>query len=46
MIIEHAVIGMLPNTKLGKALLKKLYIYSGDKHPHEAQKVEELTFER
>jgi large subunit ribosomal protein L13 len=46
MIIEHAVIGMLPKTKLGKALLKKLYIYSGDKHPHEAQKVEELTFER
>lgn len=44
MIIEHAVSGMLPKTKLGKALLKKLYIYAGDKHPHEAQKVEELTF--
>lgn len=45
MIIEHAVSGMLPKTRLGKALIKKLYIYAGDKHPHEAQKVEELVFE-
>ncbi len=46
MIIEHAVSGMLPKTKLGKAVIKKLYIYPGEKHPHEAQKVEELTFEK
>jgi len=41
-IIQHAVSGMLPKTKLGKAVLKKLYVYPGDKHPHEGQKVEEL----
>lgn len=41
-IIQRAVSGMLPKTKLGKAILKKLYIYSGEKHPHEAQKLEEL----
>lgn len=42
MIIEHSVSGMLPKTRLGKAILKKLYVYPGEKHPHEAQKVEEL----
>jgi len=41
-IIFHAVAGMLPKNKLGKALIKKLYIYSGDKHPHESQKPERL----
>ena len=44
MIIEHAVSGMLPKTKLGKAVIKKLYIYPGEKHTHEAQKAEELKF--
>lgn len=42
LIIEHAVSGMLPKTKLGKAVIKKLYVYPGEKHPHEAQKVEEI----
>lgn len=42
LIIEHAVSGMLPKTKLGKAVIKKLYIYPGEKHPHEAQKAEEI----
>lgn len=42
LIIENAVSGMLPKTKLGKAVIKKLYIYPGEKHPHEAQKVEEI----
>lgn len=41
-IIEHAVAGMLPKTKLGKAVIKKLYIYPGEKHPHGAQKAEEI----
>ena len=37
-IIEHAVKGMLPKTKLGKKQLKKLYIFSDDKHNLQAQK--------
>lgn len=41
-IIEHAVKGMLPRNKLGRAQLKKLKIYAGSEHPHEAQKPEIL----
>jgi len=36
-IIEHAVKGMLPRNRLGSAQLKKLKIYAGSEHPHEAQ---------
>lgn len=36
-IIKHAVAGMLPKTKLGKKMIKKLYIFSGDKHTFEKQ---------
>lgn len=36
-IIVHAVKGMLPKNKLGKSMLKKLYVYEGDKHPYEKQ---------
>jgi large subunit ribosomal protein L13 len=36
-IIEHAVKGMLPRNKLGRAQLKKLKIYGGEEHPHAAQ---------
>ena len=36
-LIEDAVRRMLPRTALGRALMKKLKIYAGDKHPHEAQ---------
>lgn len=36
-VIEHAVKGMLPNTRLGRAMYKKLKVYAGDTHPHEAQ---------
>lgn len=41
-IIEFAVQGMLPKTKLGRAMHKKLKVYAGDKHPHAAQKPTEL----
>lgn len=37
-IIKKAVIGMMPKTKLGKIMSKKLFIYEGAEHPHEAQK--------
>ena len=36
-LIEKAVWGMCPKTKLGKALFKKLKVYSGTEHPHAAQ---------
>jgi len=34
---------MLPHTSLGRAQIKKLKIYSGAEHPHEAQQPKELT---
>jgi large subunit ribosomal protein L13 len=36
-VIEHAVKGMLPRNKLGRAMIKKLKVYPGDSHPHKAQ---------
>ena len=36
-VIEEAVKGMLPKTKLGRAMFQKLKVYAGDKHPHQAQ---------
>lgn len=43
-IIENAVRGMLPKTKLGRQLIKKLYLYEGGEHPHQAQQPETLKF--
>jgi len=42
-IIESAVKGMLPKTKLGKKLIKKLKVYAGENHPHSAQKPQVLS---
>ena len=39
-IIYHAVKGMLPKTRLGRAMIKKLFVYAGSSHNHEAQKPE------
>ena len=36
-VIESAVKGMLPKTKLGRAMYKKLHVYAGPEHPHAAQ---------
>lgn len=36
-VVEHAVKGMLPHTRLGAQMLKKLRVYPGDSHPHSAQ---------
>ena len=41
-MIEEAVWGMLPKSKLGRKMLKKLKVYRGANHPHEAQKPERL----
>ncbi|MBZ0200030.1 MAG: 50S ribosomal protein L13 [Ignavibacteriaceae bacterium] len=43
-VIENAVKGMLPKTRLGKKLIKKLKVYANEIHPHEAQKPESLSF--
>src|SRR5438067_2270964 len=37
-IVEDAIAGMLPKTKLGKQMYRKLNVYPGDKHPHAAQR--------
>lgn len=36
-LLREAVFGMLPKTKLGRAMRKKLKVYPGPQHPHEAQ---------
>ena len=43
-IMEMAVRGMLPKTKLGRAMIKKLFLYEGSEHPHTAQQPKELKF--
>lgn len=42
-VVETAVRGMLPKTKLGRKLIKKLKVYAGENHPHSAQKPEALS---
>jgi large subunit ribosomal protein L13 len=42
-LIESAVRGMLPKTRLGNKLIKKLKVYAGQDHPHVAQKPEQLN---
>jgi len=36
-LIQHAVKGMLPKNRLGRKMIKKLKVYAGQEHPHEAQ---------
>ena len=43
LIVEQAVLRMLPKSKLGKQMISKLKVYRGEKHPHEAQRPEALT---
>lgn len=43
-VIELAVKGMLPKGPLGRQMFKKLHVYAGPEHAHEAQKPEVLTF--
>jgi len=42
-VVTYAVLGMLPKTKLGRAMAKKLRVYAGPSHPHEAQNPITLT---
>ena len=41
-VIELAVKGMLPKNPLGRAMFKKLHVFTGDKHPHTAQQPKPL----
>ena len=43
-VLELAVKGMLPKGPLGRSMIKKLHVYAGPEHKHEAQKPETLTF--
>ena len=37
-LVEDAISGMLPKSKMGKQMYRKLQVYAGDKHPHQGQK--------
>lgn len=43
-ILEKAVRGMLPKSRLGRQMIKKLFIYTGSEHPHQAQQPKEFKF--
>ena len=43
-VVEMAVKGMLPKTKLGRAMIKKLFVYAGSDHKHKAQQPKEIKF--
>ena len=43
-IVEKAIKGMLPKNRLGRAMYKKLHVFEGTEHPHEAQKPEKFNF--
>jgi large subunit ribosomal protein L13 len=42
-VIRHAVKGMLPKNSLGRAMFRKLKVYAGANHPHEAQKPQAIN---
>jgi len=44
-VIRFAVKGMLPKNSLGRRLYKKLKVYAGDQHPHEAQQPETMSIQ-
>jgi len=44
-VIQNAVKGMLPKNVLGRQMLRKLKVYAGDTHPHQAQQPEVLELE-
>jgi len=43
-VIKKAVWGMIPKNKLGRAIYKKLKVYRGPDHPHQAQRPQEYSF--
>ena len=45
LIVEHAVRGMIPHNRLGRAVYRKLKVYRGEEHPHAAQRPEAVTLD-
>jgi large subunit ribosomal protein L13 len=45
-LVERGIKGMLPKNRLGRAMVKKLFVYEGAEHPHEAQQPIELNFKK
>jgi large subunit ribosomal protein L13 len=43
-LVEHAVRGMLPKSRLGRELFRSLHVYAGAEHPHIAQQPKEIKF--
>jgi len=44
-VIQHAVWGMLPKNRLGRKIFKKLKVYRGNEHPHQAQNPRKIEIE-
>src|SRR6266850_1443220 len=45
-VVRRAVRGMLPRNRLGEQMSRKLFVYAGPEHPHQAQKPETLAMEK
>jgi large subunit ribosomal protein L13 len=45
LLVEHAVRGMIPHNRLGRAVYRKLKVYSGEEHPHSAQQPQNVTLD-
>jgi large subunit ribosomal protein L13 len=45
-VVEKAVRGMLPKSRLGSAVYRNLFVYAGENHPHEAQQPKVLDFNK
>ena len=41
-VLEHAVWGMLPKSRMGRRLIRRLKVYAGDTHPHDAQQPKKM----
>ena len=44
-VVEHAIKGMLPKTRLGAQQYRKLHVYAGSEHPHTAQNPTKIDLE-
>ncbi len=45
-LVRDAIVGMLPKTRMGDRLARRLKVYAGPRHPHQGQKPEPLSLER
>ena len=45
-VVRRAIRGMLPRNRLGEQMSRKLFVYAGPEHPHQAQRPETLAMEK